>query len=110
MSLIQITDLHSPNLELVTITERELIIIAGGSMAPRLALFSNNQQLAVIEPYNVAHSISLANTNKVKYFGASSGARFDATFTIDGQNSNQVVNGAIGYIAQSSSPYIQPSH
>ncbi len=109
MSLIQIADLHSTNLELTTLTESDLAMIIGGSMA-RLSLSSNNKQIAAIEPYNATYSISLANINKIKYFGASSGASFDASFTIDGYNSKQIVNSAIGYIAQSSSPYIQPSH
>lgn len=108
MSLIQIADLRS--ISLITLTERELENVTGGSMTPRLAVSSNNRQVAAIEPYNAAYSITLANTNRIKYFGASSGASFDATFTIDGQNSKQVVNSAVGYITQSSGSYIQSSH
>ena len=110
MSLIQITDLHHIVSEFVILTQRELEIINGGRMASGFSLSSNGQQVMVIEPYNSAYSFSLANTNKVRYFGASSGANFDATFTIDGQNSKQVVNSAVGYITQSSGSYIQASH
>ncbi len=99
MSFIQIMDLHHRNsnlLNTLNTTESKMVVGGSGSPAPTIAK---------IAAYNTAYSLSIANLNKVNILTVGSGANFDASFTVDGQNSKRVVSGSIGYNAQLSSRY-----
>lgn len=95
MSLIQIIDLHHPdNDSLNMLTNTESTMVVGGSTSPVPGVITR------IAPYNTSYSLSIANLNKVNILTVGSAASFDASFTIDGRNSKQVVSGSVGYNAQ----------
>ena len=104
MSLIQIADLHLGSDLLIALTDTEIDMVVGGSAAPRISM-STPGTLVKIAPYNTSYSLSLANLNKVNILTVGSSASFDASFTVDGRNSKQVVSGSIGYNSQLKSPY-----
>ncbi len=104
MSLIQIADLHLGSDLLITLTDSEIAMVAGGGTTPGVSL-STPGQLVTIAPYNAAYSLSLANLSKVNILTVGSSASFDASFTIDGQNSKRAVSASIGYNSQLNAPY-----